>query len=309
MNSWLHIQNWEWHSHNTWLRIDLPVRYLLDTSFLLAACIVAMLLYMLFFLWSYMVRGKKIAQSKELARNLISQVAIAENIEEVQVILAADGGIQKALGSRLGRKIFTSELLKIRKGLSGGAVANIQWLYQNLELQQDSLKRLSSSKWHLQAAAIQQLSQMGSKEHITRIYPFTNHKNIYVRTEAQLALVKMTGFEGLLFLNALAHPLTQWQQVCLMQQLSMQADVAPEQVAGWLQSGNETVRELALKIVGAFKLYSLLDAVKLCLQHRSEAVQQEALRTLNELDPDATNLLMQQEQHTTTAMLPLKETA
>ena len=134
---------------------------------------------------------------------------------------------------------------------------------------------------------------MGDKDCITRIYRLTNHKNFYVRTEAQVALVKMTGFKGLRFLNVVAHPLTQWQQVCLMQQLSEGADAEPEQVAHWLHSDNETVVELALKIVGAFKIYSLHDAAADCLNHNSETVQQEAVRTLGEIEQEATGALLQ----------------
>jgi hypothetical protein len=309
MNFWMHIQAWSHLGKAALLKINLPVRYLLDTSFLLVACMIGMLLYMLFYLWQYMVRGKKIRHLKEQARGFISEVVIAENTGELPQILEGHHAIKKILHGRLGRKIFVAELLKIRKCVSGQAVVNIQWLYQTLQLQQDSLKRLTATKWHLKAAAIQELAQMGGKECITRIYRLTNHKNIYVRTEAQLALVNMTGFQGLRFLNVVAQPLTQWQQVCLMQQLSMQADIAPGQVAGWLQSTNDSVIELALKIVGAFKMYALLDKVNICLQHQNQTVRLEAMHTLSELDEEAAGGPLQKENSATFAMHPLKEKA
>lgn len=272
------------------------VGYLWNMSFLLMACIAAILLFILFYLWNFIVKGKKVRRLKSVYSTFISEIVIAETPEELHFVINEAGNanmLKKLNKGRLERGIVMQELLQIRKNMSGKAAENISWLYRTIGLHHDSLQKLATAQWHGKAAALQELAYLGAAEYHTLIYTLTHHKNIYVRHEAQVALVKMTGFKGLRFLNTIGYRLTQWQQVGLLQQLEHQADVQPEAVAGWLQSGNETVVEMALKIAGSHKLYALQHAVVACLQHPSAAVQQVALQVLTDLGIEASPVLPQ----------------
>lgn len=62
---------------------------------------------------------------------------------------------------------------------------------------------------------------MDQKNLLTKIYRETNSKNEFVRSEAQIAIIYMTGFNGLRFLDVISYPLTLWQQIKLLEQLRL----------------------------------------------------------------------------------------
>lgn len=271
------------------LEVDLPVHYLLDSSLLLAACSGLMLLYILVYLAHFLGRRRRVRQLRELFSPLITEAVIADTDEELATVLAQDEHqalIRRWLKRRLARRVFLSELIRIRRGMSGRAEENIRGLYRHLDLHQDSMRRLADRRWHRKAAAIQELALMGETDCLAHIYRAADHRNFYVRSEAQVALVKLTGVDGLRFLDEVRHPITPWQQICLLQQLALSAGLPADGVARWLRSGNETVVQLALRMAGAFKLYELHEAAAACLQHESAAVRAEAVRTLAEIGPE-----------------------
>ena len=199
------------------------------------------------------------------------------------------------MGDGFARKVLITELLKTARSMSGSAASNVCWFYAQADLDKDSLDRLQYGAWHVKARAIQELSGLRQRKQITKIYRLTNHPDELVRNEARTAVVKLTGFEGLRFLDVITYPITAWEQLCLLHELSFHKAESFTQIDRWLNSNNNSVVEFALRLVEVYKLYDLHSQVLNCLSHPSVEVRKKAINALNEIyQPDAAAHLVNQ---------------
>lgn len=167
--------------------------------------------------------------------------------------------VMRSLRRRPARSLLTAELMSGKKALSGSAGENIARLYVVLGLDLDSLHKLGRRSWHHKAQGIQELALMEQRRHVTRIYRLTNDRNEIVRMEAQAAIVRLYGFEGLRFLDVIAWPMSEWQQIHLLRVLSRVPGSPSADVRRWLQSANPSVRDFARKLIAEHFLEDLLE--------------------------------------------------
>lgn len=270
------------------LKTILPYHYLLAATCVFATVALIMLFFILLFLRQYHSRQKTKVQLRSLFSDLIAGIAICESKEECRETLQPFLDSQKPrLKDHFTRKILIREIVKTKDSVSGIAAENLQWLYQTLDLDKDSLKQFGAGPWYRKASAIQHLAEMQQSQHLVKIYRETNNPNTFIRTEAQIAVVKLTGFKGLRFLNIVTHPITQWQQLSLINQLQ-QSDADAAQIRPWLSSKNDTVVEFALRLVGIYKCHELYNEVIACLDHPSPVVRLQALQASKEIYRETT---------------------
>ena len=112
------------------------------------------------------------------------------------------------------------ELADTCKKFSGTTMDNIHWLFQKTDLKKELLAHLKDKRWFVKAKAIQQLAYLQQKDQLPNIFRLANHNNDFVRMEAQIATVKLIGFNGLRFLNVIGYSVSEWQQLRLIQELS-----------------------------------------------------------------------------------------
>jgi hypothetical protein len=129
---------------------------------------------------------------------------------------------------------------------------------------------------------------MEVNEFLTILYPYTNNHNELVRMEAQTAIVQFYGFEGLKFLDIITYPISEWQQIKLLQQLS---HVPPVDISidNWLKSTNNSVVVFALKLARNYHRFELHDLIISCLDHIDPEVRLQAMHYLCEIYTDETS--------------------
>lgn len=270
------------------MKTILPYQYLLATTFLFATVVVIMLLFILLFLRRYRLEQKRKVQLRLLFSDLIASIAICESEDECRETLQPFLESHKLrLQKPFTRKVLIREMVKTKDSVSGIAAENLQWLYETLELDNDSLRQFRSGQWYRKASAIQHLAEMQQNKHLVKIYRETNNANTFIRTEAQIAVVKLTGFKGLRFLNIVTYPISQWQQLSLIHHLQ-QSEPDAAQIKPWLSSKNDTVVAFALRLVGIYKCHELYREVIACLEHTSLAVRLQALQAAKEIYEDTT---------------------
>jgi len=265
----------------------------LNAAAVLAAAVAGMLSFVFLFRKQRYLRQQKKGAVLHLFSNLVAETAICESLQEVQATLQAFAAANgKLLQKPFARQVLIKALVKTKDEISGSAAGNLQHLFEQLQLHKDCYQRFLSKQWHVKAKAIQQLAEMQQSQYLVKIYRETNHTNKYIRTEAQLAVVKLTGFKGLRFLNIVSHPVSQWQQLSLLSQLK-DGLAEEDNIRRWLSSSNSTVVEFALRLTEAFKCYQLHTEVVACLQHTSAVVRRQALHALREIAcEDTTSVLM-----------------
>src|SRR6478736_1993029 len=188
---------------------------------------------------------------RNLLKNWISQIIMEEAEESAEV----SKKIHKIVNNNTARQFVIDELIRGKKNFSGEVAEKIVALYMDLNLKEYSLKKLSNkNRWHVRARGIQELYMMDQKDTLVKIYRNTNSKSDMVRTEAQMGVIHLTGFKGLRFLDMISYPLTEWQQVKLLQQLRFypEKEDISGQIPNWLLSENSSVVVFALKLANEY---------------------------------------------------------
>ena len=221
----------------------------------------------------------------------ISHIILEESVEGIDI----PKKFFRLLEDPKARQIAIDELTNCKKNFSGIVAENIVALYNKLGLRDDSLEKMRNKrKWYLQARGIQELYLMDQKNLLTKIYRETNSKNEFVRSEAQIAIIYMTGFNGLRFLDVISYPLSLWQQIKLLEQLRLfgKKEDLSDRIPKWLQSKNNTVVVFALRLAAEYQQYAVKNAIMDCLVHPSDAVRTRAIKTLITLADEQTPFVL-----------------
>ncbi len=207
---------------------------------------------------------------------------------EIMHILGADliptpKRLQKLLPNPYFRRLITADLLSARENMSGTAAINIKKTFYQLHLDSWTKKMLESNSWHIKAAGIQQVGIMGMQEFLPKVSRFVNNKRRLLRVEAQNTLLKLSGFEGLRFLDEATYPISEWQQIRILEDLSQLPAENFTGIDKWLKSQNDTVVIFALKLSKVYFRFELYDEVLACLVHHNAEVRRQAILTCTDL--------------------------
>lgn len=248
-----------------------------------------------FVIYGYLYNKKRIYQFKrrisEKLEIWISDIIMEESIENIVI----PKRFFKMMNNPLIRQYTIDELIGCKKNFSGAVGENIVALYKQLGLKQESIRKLKSNKrWHIKAKGIQELYMMDQLDMLTNIYRNTNSINEYVRMEAQTGIIHLAGFPGLRFLDVASYPITEWQQLKLLEQLrltSKKEDLS-EKIPKWILSKNDTVVIFALKLADEYQYFSVKPQVLQCLVHKLASVRSQAMKTLVRLADENTAMLL-----------------
>lgn len=270
---------------------NLPFIFGIIFSFL----IIVLFLYVLVYQGVLRARKKQRDRWNTLTDNVIYKVIFHEDEptdgdqrgELLDIISRTDIKIPKGLAQHLSnknfRKILIQKLIAVKLNMSGVASENLTRLFRQFKFDKQILKMLNSSSWYKMASAIQQIGIMELDEYKQRLFEFVDHERGLIRVEAQNAILKFYGFEGLRFLDNASYPITEWQQIKLLDQL---ASLHTENFTGievWLESKNDTIVLFALKLVKNYHRFELFDQVVACLRHNNPVVRQHAIKVLKDL--------------------------
>jgi hypothetical protein len=268
-----------------------PQNFLIIAALFFSCIIVVVIIGILF----YLFRKSRLNQRKESFQKkfneFISEIAICESEEELNGVLLQPA-YQKILHqyqqSRIDRNFMIGELAETCKKFSGATMDNIHWLFQRTHLEEELLHNLNSKRWYIKAKAVQQLAYLQQKNQLPKIFRLANNNNDLVRMEAQVATVKLIGFEGLRFLNVIGYPVSEWQQLRLIHELSGHTIEKFDNITNWLQSKNDSVVEFALRLVENNQRYEFYNTVEQCLLHSSISVCRRAVATLGKISNEKT---------------------
>ena len=228
-------------------------------------------------------RIQKVYQKKyesDLIEYLFSGNEENEISNEQQIII---NYLKKCSQDSLKRKLIISTLLKLRSEISGETADAIQKLYYQTGLINYASSRLKHKKWNIVAKAIKELTQFGIKEVHDEVILLINHPRKEVRKEIQMYLVKLFNFEGLDFLNVLTTPLSEWDQIQLLEILKNFEDQKIPDITDWLLSKNITVVLFALKLAKIYNQFEAKDEILKLLNHSDKTIRIEAIDVLSHI--------------------------
>lgn len=272
-------------SYSTFL-LTVPPYLLLSITFIFFSVLVLLSVFIIgCTIYKRNIEASKNKWRQSIAEIISQAIFFADNDDEpVEITYKIEMLLQKSAF----RDCIINELIRAKKNISGACTVNLKKLYEILELDRDALKKLESSKWHIKAKGIQELEMMEQMQYVKQIFRLTNNENEFVRNQAQCALVAFYGFSGLRFLNVTATPISQWQQIQLLNKLN---DVKPtnfEIIKKWLQSTNESVVVFSLKLATFYNCYTVHSNVIACLKRPVLLVKLNALEYLKKMPQDTT---------------------
>lgn len=222
---------------------------------------------------------------KVLINEIIAKNSFSENINNE---LSTSSFLRKQLSKRANRQFIIDEITNGRKSIKGDVGNNFLKLYLELNLDKDSANKLKSKNWNDVVKGIQELSIMEQNHKMTEIFHEINSKNEFIRMEAQSALVHLSGFGGLWFLNVLNYPISEWQQMKLLSILASSPVSDIPDLHLLLNSPNESLIIFTLKLIGFFKMRTMHNEVVKCLGDKRETIRFFAIKCLKEIHNEYT---------------------
>jgi|GEM_PF-2875200 len=188
-------------------------------------------------------------QISKLSKNntlIIEQVLFSENPLSSRLVSIF-------LKRKIARKSLMEELLYLRKNLNGDLARRLTTFYMSSGLINDTLKKIHSSSWHIRCKGLKELGDMRMDEFAELAHMLIQNKNRFIRDEAVLCYIRLSGFDGLKFLNNYKYDISDWQQANLIHVLQAIETIPPLPIGLWLNSDNQSVRLFALRLIAHFR--------------------------------------------------------
>ncbi|MFD1772186.1 HEAT repeat domain-containing protein [Sphingobacterium suaedae] len=249
--------------------------------------VLILVLLLIIFVLFYSFHKYKILHDRQVWTQMIEQ-KVTEAIVEGNAVVRSDTLFRKFLQEPSFRSVFLAVLVASERKFSGGARTEVNQLFHTFQLEEEAWRKIRQRKAYLIAGGIQELTAMGVKDAISDIAKFVHHADRQIYQEAQYALVRFNGFDGLLFLDTVTRPLSDWQQLRLLRSIEGIPDEHLNRLSGWISSSNESVVVFSLRLMRKFRLLTFYDQVLTLLTHAKTTVRVQAVRTLQALENAAT---------------------
>jgi len=188
----------------------------------------------------------------------------------------------KKLKKPLNRKILTEVLLIFKENLRGEMDSQIPQIFMKLGLEQDSLKLAKSYFYHKRIEGLKALTNL-DPENAKEIIPnYLNDSHFRVRTEAQIAYVRLFPEKPFEFLKTLTSPFPRWTQLSSFYIFRLYLIPIPAFV-DYLDSEIPTVRNFSLRMIIFFQQLENASAIYALLDSPFEMTRFLSIRAVNDL--------------------------
>ena len=190
--------------------------------------------------------------------------------------------IREFIKDPIDRSIVKDILLDLQRDLTGDARDRLFTLYKDFDLHLDAFAKLKSWRWEVVTKGIVELTQMEVKEAYSIIRKFINNRRSVIRRQAQIATVSLKE-EGIAhFLDSNTYPISEWQQIKILEILRNKKDFIPPSFGLWLTSSNKDVVLFALRLIRYYNQTNANTSVTELLKHKDEEVKQAAIDCIRE---------------------------
>lgn len=169
-------------------------------------------------------------------------------------------------------------MIRTQRSILGENYEKLVVLFNQIPPYGASVSKLKSKKWYVKARGIREIYEMDQDRYVKEVIKERNNKNIYVRREAQIAMVIFLGWESLRFLSYLKREMTLWQQIKIVEKLH---DLFPEPKLLYLRRAYESdkpyANELLMRIIRKFNLLTEVDYILKSIDHISFDTRESAI--------------------------------
>ncbi|HET6226129.1 MAG TPA: hypothetical protein VFF27_07600, partial [Bacteroidia bacterium] len=120
------------------------------------------------------------------------------------------------INDRFFKRCLLDTVIKLHKSYTGEFALKIEAFYHESGLIQETYKKLNSLRWALKCEAIRELAEMSVTSSYALITKYVSSRNLILRQEAIIGIIKLLGLKGLNFLVDYKELLTDWLQLNLI---------------------------------------------------------------------------------------------
>ena len=256
-----------------------------ENSVLLFIAIVLLILviYWISIVVSVVYRKNRVARLAKIEATFADVVSrYLYNDPQDPITLSQINDRLKEVGIRPGNKNNIQYLIRLmirtQRTILGDNYAKLKTLYSQIPPYNASYSKISSWNWYRRARGIREIYEMNQSQYVNDIQKFQNHKNIFVRREAQIAMVVFLGWESLRFLPYLKRNITLWQQIKIVEKLY---DHHPTPELKWLHRAYQTDKlfgkKLLMRVIRKFQLHAETEYIIEHLNHPDYEVRETAI--------------------------------
>lgn len=268
-----------------------PVTIQIAMVFIIIAVVTTMLAYISILRNRY--RGYR--TDKKLARlcpridtllidEVLSHPSLLQHVppDEIQLNIACFE--QLPLHRRWARQALTSRIIHFRRNVRGNVGQLLRNLYIQLDLDNDTMKKLKSRRWEKKVQALTELTSLDMFISDVTILPMTNDRNRELRAAARHAYIKLSKNEPFKFFDIAKEPLLLWDQVELFRTITSTENIAIPNFARWITySGNKSVISFCLKLVVHYNQHNAVPAILRLLDTKDHYLRADAINCLGKL--------------------------
>ncbi len=240
----------------------LRTEHLFVAMIIFLGLIVGVILLIALIMLRRLYQFRKRSYLKKILNDLVSEIAICETREETEALLADPAfkkGIEMFLRKKKYADLLVSKLSEACASIKGSGFENLVHVYEYYDLQMFTVQDLREGKWYRKVRAMQHLARFRQFELLPSIVTLIDHQNMHVRSEALIALVRLEGFEGLKYFINSKFALSEWQQICLMDELSFHQLNDTEPISKLLSAENVSMADFGKKLTREYQCFELLE--------------------------------------------------
>ncbi|MBD79520.1 MAG: hypothetical protein CL840_11435 [Crocinitomicaceae bacterium] len=180
----------------------------------------------------------------------------------------------------IARKTLIEQMMELHKGVKGDSAVIVKQFYRDIGLVKFQEEMITRGPWYKKAQAFRIYSEFAVIEKVKLIEKFVDHPNKVLRSEAQYAVVSILGAEGLKFVPKLKSPISEWEQLVLLEKLVKFKPEDIPNVLSWLDSKNDSVVIFATKIIHQFRLFDAQNKLLELLDHKNLEVVKHSIECM-----------------------------
>ncbi|MCT4614276.1 MAG: HEAT repeat domain-containing protein [Marinifilaceae bacterium] len=186
------------------------------------------------------------------------------------------------LKDRFERNVLIDVLISIDAADNEIVSRKIRELYFKLGLHKDSIRKLYSRAWEKKIKGLRELTHMDIKTENEIIFKYAQSKNPILRSESQMALVKLIPNDPFTFLEKQVKVFTVWEQINVFDMIRKRRINIPN-FAFWLNHWNDSVVMFALDMIRILKQKHSYKQVVGLIDHQNERLRAKVIKTLIEI--------------------------
>ena len=229
------------------------------------------------------LRHNKRVEIRKKYQNIFHQLIFEEAQSEERI---RNKFTNSDLTIALNRETILEELIHLHENFTGETAERLEEIYLALHFDEDSLNKLKSKRWYLIAKGMKELAIMNVKSAHPEISKFINSKNDILRMETRIALMKLSDYEPMAFLNKETEPLSDWDSANIYNMLTKMPEKMIPDFSHWLNSSNKDVIVFCIQMIGRFRQRESVKTLLILLNNQDERIKLTVIRALRELGSD-----------------------